>query len=178
MKSSFACLAVLVLVALGAAGCGGGNKQSATEKWADTVCTAIGSWRSQLTTLRTNITNDVKSGTLNENEIKSALDQAQSATTKLVNTLKSAGPPQTSDGQQAKQTLNSTLSTVSTQLSDAKSKAESAGSASAAVLAAAPDITQAADAISSGFQQISQLNPGGELQKAINNTKSCQDLKH
>jgi hypothetical protein len=164
-------LAVLVL-----GGCGGDN-QSQAEKWVDNVCTSIGDWRQELSTTTSDLTTKAQNGTLNLNELSSGLNSALNDTKKLVNNLRDVGPPNTEAGKEARQKLDEVTSTVESSIDTARSKAQSAGSLPAAIAAVAPDLTQAAANVTSQLQQISQLDPKGELGKAIDDTKSCQDLR-
>jgi chromosome segregation ATPase len=164
-------LAVLVL-----GGCGGDN-QSQAEKWVDNVCTSIGDWRQELSTTTSDLTTKAQNGTLNLNELSSGLNSALNDTKKLVNNLRDVGPPNTEAGKEARQKLDEVTSTVESSIDTARSKAQSAGSLPAAIAAVAPDLRQAAANVTSQLQQISQLDPKGELGKAIDDTKSCQDLR-
>jgi hypothetical protein len=164
-------LAVLVL-----GGCGG-SSQSQAEKWADNACTSIGDWRQALSTTTSDVTTKAQNGTLNLSELKSGLNSALNDTKKLVNDLRDVGPPNTEAGKEARQKLDDVTSTVESSIDTARSKAQSAGSLPAAIGAVAPDLTQAAANVTSQLQQISQLDPKGELGKAIDDTKSCQDLR-
>jgi hypothetical protein len=166
----------LPIAVLALAGCGGDNKSEA-ETWADSVCSSIGDWRQEMSSLRSDLTTKAQNGTLNVNELRSGLDTALSKTETLVDELHKAGPPKTEAGQKARQKLDEVASSVKASLESARSKGESAGSLPAALAAVAPDLTQAASTVSSELQQIGELDPSGELRKAIDDTKSCQDLR-
>jgi hypothetical protein len=157
-------------------GCGG-SSQSQAEKWADNACTSIGDWRQELSTTTSDLTTKAQNGTLNLDELKSGLNSALNDTKKLVNDLRDVGPPNTEAGKQARQKLDDVTSTVESSIDTARSKAQTAGSLPAAIAAVAPDLTQAAANVTSQLQQISKLDPKGELGKAIDDTKSCQDLR-
>jgi hypothetical protein len=166
----------LLLALLMLTGCGG-SSQSQAEKWADNVCSSIGDWRQELSTTTSDLTTKAQNGTLNLDELKSGLNSALNDTKKLVNDLRDVGPPNTEAGKQARQKLDDVTSTVESSIDTARSKAQSAGSLPAAIAAVAPDLTQAAANVTSQLQQISKLDPKGELGKAIDDTKSCQDLR-
>lgn len=157
-------------------GCGGGG-QSEAEKWADTVCSSIGDWKDEMSSLANDLTTKAQNGTLNVNELRSGLDKAANETKTLANDLRDAGPPNTDAGNQAKQMLNDVASMARSAIDDARSKAQSAGSLPAAIAAVAPGLTQTVANVTSELQKVSQLDPQGELGKAIDDTKSCQSLK-
>jgi uncharacterized phage infection (PIP) family protein YhgE len=164
-------LSILVL-----SGCGG-SSQSEAEKWADSVCSSIGDWKQQMSSLASDLTQKAQNGTLAVNELKSGLNNAADDTKTFADDIRSAGPPNTDAGREAKQKLDDVASTVKSSIDSAKSKVQNASSLPAAIAAVAPDLTQAAANVTSQLQQISQLDPKGELGKAIDDTKSCQDLR-
>ena len=166
----------LLLAALTLTGCGG-SSQSQAEKWADNACTSIGDWRQELSSTTSDLTSKAQNGTLSLNELKSGLSSAANDTKTLASDLREVGPPNTDAGKEARQKLDDVISTVESSIDNARSKASSAGSLPAAIAAVAPDLTQAAANVTSQLQQISQLDPKGELGKAIDDTKSCQDLR-
>jgi methyl-accepting chemotaxis protein len=177
MRRPSALLCVVLLLAVAApSGCGG-NNQSEAEKWADSVCSSIGDWKQQMSSLTSDLTQKAQNGTLNLNELQSGLNSALNDTKELTSELRDSGPPNTEAGKEARQKLNDVTSTVEQSIDKARSQAQSAGSLTAAIAAVAPELTQAAANVTSQLQQISQLDPQGELGKAIDDTKSCQDLR-
>jgi uncharacterized phage infection (PIP) family protein YhgE len=164
------------LAVLALSGCGGSG-QSEAEKWADSVCSSIDDWKQEMSSLANDLTTKAQNGTLNVNELRSGLDKASNETKTLANDLRDAGPPDTEAGDQARQMLNDVASTVRSAIDNARSKAASAGSLPAAIAAVAPDLTQAVANVTSELQQVSQLDPQGELGKAIDDTESCQSLR-
>ena len=165
----------LLLAVVALSGCGGSKSEA--ETWADKVCSSIGDWRQELSSTRTDLTEKAQNGTLNVNELKAGLNSAMNETKTLANNLRSAGPPKTEAGNEARQKLNSVVSTAENAIDSARSQAQSAGSLPAAIAAVGPGLTQALSSVTSQLQQISQLDPQGELGKAIDDTKSCQDLR-
>jgi uncharacterized phage infection (PIP) family protein YhgE len=93
------------MLGLIAAGCGGGA--SSQEKWADSVCTDITTWQSQIK----KSTNDVKaelqspeSGALTS--VRTDIQEAVDATKQLATNLKSLDPPGGDAGAKAQQQLS------------------------------------------------------------------------
>ena len=165
-----------LLSVLALSGCGG-SSQSDAEKWADSVCSSIGDWKQSVSSLASDLTQKAQNGTLTVNDLKSGLNNAADDTRTLADDIRSSGPPNTDAGKEAKQKLEDVSSTVKSSIDSAQSKVQNASSLPAAIAAVAPDLTQAAANVTSQLQQISQLDPQGELGKAIDDTKSCQDLR-
>jgi hypothetical protein len=95
-------LAVLAVMALTAAGCGSSSDTKANEAYADNVCTAIDSWKHQITS------------------IASSFTQAEAATKTLLAQLKAAEAPDTSEGQAAKQQLDQLTTDINNTVGAAK----------------------------------------------------------
>ena len=104
------------MLALLAAGCGGA---SAEEKWANSVCSAVGDWQDTVE----NSVNDVKTQlqsptTGTRAAINADIQSAVDGTKKLSSELKSIEPPSSDAGKQAKQQLTA----LSTQLDQTVTK--------------------------------------------------------
>jgi hypothetical protein len=168
--------AVLALVLVGASGCGG-NGQTASERWADEVCSSIGDWRDQVFSIRNDVAKKARDGSLDAGELRSALDKTADETGTLVRRLRDAAPPETEAGRRAGKKLDEILARVSSLLASARSKAAAADSLPAAITAAGPDLSRAANEVVSGMEQLSRLDPAGELHAAFRDAKSCRDLR-
>ena len=137
--------AVLVAVALLAAGCGGSSDSASsdatpTAEWADGLCSAITTWTSSLTT----IGDTLKGGNLSKDSLTSAVDEAKSATETFTSDLESLGKPDTEAGQQAKDAVDQ----LSTEIQADMTKIEDAvdgASGVAGILAAVPVISSTLD---------------------------------
>lgn len=106
MRALASAIAVSAALAFIAAGCGGGA--SPEEKWAGSVCTDIGDWKSEVKKATDDISAEVQSpdtGTVAA--IDSAVRSAVDATSQLATELKALGPPDTESGAQAKQEVDS-----------------------------------------------------------------------
>jgi hypothetical protein len=101
VASVLALSSILVFVA---SGCGG---SSAEEKWAGNVCTDIANWQDQVKKSTNNIQAALQSpgaGTLAT--INSEIQKAVNSTRELAANLKGLKPPNTDEGQKAKQQLD------------------------------------------------------------------------
>jgi hypothetical protein len=170
--------AVLAAVVIGfvLAGCGGSSSdEKANEAYADSVCTAVGTWQQQIKDIATDF-----SGGISKASLQTKVDQAQSATTKLVNGIKAVPPPDTDEGQAAKQQLNQLTGDVETILGGAKSGLAqlqddaSAATVTAAVAALAPQVQSLVNEARSAIGTLKDA--GGSLASAFKSTDSCKSL--
>lgn len=168
-------LAVLVVAALLAAGCGGSSDKKANEAYADNVCSAIGSWGQQLKTIVTSFT-----GSMSKSSLESALSQAEAATRNLETQLKEVPPPNTSQGNAAKQQLDQLATDVNNSISAARGAVSQlqANPTAATVTATVAVLTPQAQALATEAKSaISTLkDAGGALASAFKSTDSCQSL--
>lgn len=171
--------ALLILLAgltLMAAGCGDDSSDtSANEDYANSVCTAIGGWEQQVTSIATNL-----SGGLSKASLQAAIGQAESATTTLVSEIKAVPAPDTSEGQAAKQQVDQLSADVTTTVNSAKSTvAEIPSDASAATIGAAlaglaPQVKSLASTAQTTVTSLKDA--GGSLASAFKSADSCQSL--
>jgi hypothetical protein len=176
-RRSSAALAILMVAALGAAGCGGGGETSSQAQWASDVCSPVADWRSSITTIATDF-----SGGMSKDVITQKIDDAQQATTEMVDALNSVDPPQTEGGQQATDEISAFVDTVSSTVDSIKAEVASLpGSNRAAFTEALSTIaSQVGTIVQEGkttLSDIEQLDPQGELKTAIEDDPACQSLK-
>ena len=172
---AFSSLAV-ALFGVVLAGCGGSSSDTKANKaYADGVCTAVASWEQSIKGIASDF-----SGGISKASLQTKVDQAQSATTKLVSEIKAVPPPNTDEGQAAKQQLNQLTGDVETILGAAKSGlAQLQDNASAATIAAAVAALapQVQNLVSEARSAISTLkDAGGSLGSAFKSTDSCNSL--
>jgi hypothetical protein len=132
-------LALLAVLVLAAAGCGGSSDTKANEAYANSVCSAIGNWEQQIKSIATSF-----SGGVSQASFQASITQAEAATKTLVTQIKSVPPPDSSQGQAAKQQLdqlttdiNNTVDAASTALTQVQAN-PSAAALSATVATLAP----------------------------------------
>jgi hypothetical protein len=167
-----ALLAVLVLVA---AGCGGKSDKEANEAYANSVCTAIGDWQEQIKSIATTFT-----GGVTEASLQTKITQAEDATNALVSEIKDVEAPDTSEGQAAKQQLDQLVTDISNTASAAKTALTqiqanpSAVAISAMVATLAPQFQSLATETKSAVSTLKDA--GGSLASAFKSTDSCKSL--
>jgi uncharacterized phage infection (PIP) family protein YhgE len=110
-------IVLALLLALVAAGCG--SSASAEEKWASSVCTAVGDWQDNVQSSVNDVKTQLQSPTTGTTAaINADVQSAVDATKKLSSDLKSIDPPSSDAGKHAQQELD----TLSTQLDQAVTK--------------------------------------------------------
>ena len=179
MTKAHRMLVVLLLVlSVVAAGCGGDNGDSGTSgttEWADGLCSAITTWTTSISSATSSLTGE----SLSEDGLKDAADEVESATETFVDDVKGLGAPDTDAGQQAKESLDELADSLNEEVDKIKSAADDASGVSG-VLAAVSTITGTLSTIgeqlSSAFTELEQLDAGGELETALKEADSCQDI--
>lgn len=168
-------LTLLAVLALLAAGCGGSSDTKANEAYANSVCSAIGSWEQQIKGIASSF-----SGSVTAASLETKVTQAEAATKTLVTQIKAVPPPDTSQGQAAKQQLDQ-LTTDITNTIDAAQTAvtqiqanPSATAISAIVATLAPQVQSLASETKSAISSLK--GAGGSLASAFKSTDSCKSL--
>jgi hypothetical protein len=175
-------LAAIIVLALVAAGCGGGEGSSAEEEaWANEVCTSIASWRTEVQTIATDAAQAVTEPGATRDTVEGAIDDGLQATETLLEDLRGAVPPDTSEGDEAKAAVDAFLDDVSS----ANDEVESAladlpeGAGLAAIVAELSGLaTSLQTTVESGRALVTELTElGGTMQEAFENADSCQELR-
>jgi len=168
-------LALVAVLALVGAGCGGSSDTKANEAYANSVCTAIGSWEQQIKSIATSF-----SGGVSQASLQMSITQAETATKTLLTQMRAVPPPDTSQGQAAKQQLdqlttdiNNTVDAANTALTELQAN-PSAAAVSATVATLAPQVQSLASATNSAISTLKSA--GGALASAFKSTDSCKSL--
>jgi hypothetical protein len=166
---------LLSVLALVAAGCGGGGNSDAkaNQAYANGVCTALGSWATEVKSLAT-----VPGGGITKASIDGKLSQFEAATKTLISQVKAVAPPNTSEGQAAKEQIDQ----LASQLQSTSAAVKSAASK----LPANPTVAQIVSALSKLVPQFQTLqssaqstvksiqSAGGSLASAFKSEKACK----
>jgi uncharacterized protein YoxC len=167
-------LVVLAVLCLVAAGCGGHKKPQTAAEWADSFCTSVSTWKTSLTTAKNDFT-----ASPSKDSLKQAADDVSSATNTFSSDVKGLGKPPTSDGAQAQQQVEQLSTEVQQTKETIQTAAKSVTSVNQALNAASVVSTNLAklkDDATTTFNQLEQLNPGGELETALKQSSTCQGL--
>ena len=169
-------LALVGAVALVAAGCGGKSAdQKANEAYANSVCSAIADWETQVKSIAT----DLSAG-ISESSLQSKVTQVESETKGLVTDIKAVPPPNTSDGQAAKQQLDQLSTDLTTTVTSTKTTVAglqgyaSVSSVAAAVATVAPQVKSLTTTAQSTISRLQSAK--GSLSDAFQSTDSCKSL--
>lgn len=167
--------AFLACLALVAAGCGSKKQPTATQ-WANDFCSAVSTWRDSLNSAKDKVT----SGSISKDSIKSAADDAKSATDTFTKTVRDLGKPPTQSGDQAQQEVNHLSDQIDAGTNKIKDTVQNVSGISGA-LNAASTVTSTLATMSSQvqttYENLRQLDPKGELQDAFHQADACQNLK-
>jgi hypothetical protein len=165
---------VVALLAALAAGCGGGDEDSATE-WADGVCSAITSWSGSVTST----TDSLQAGSLTADGLGTSVDEFESATNDFVDELRELGTPETDAGSQAKESLDELAGSIEDSVSQITAAVDDVSGVSG-LLNAVSEVSAALSTmstdVSSTYSELKSLDPGGELEQAFRDADSCDGL--
>jgi hypothetical protein len=168
-------LAVIAVLVLVGAGCGGSSDTKANEAYANSVCSAIGNWEQEIKSIATSF-----SGGVSQASFQTSITQAEAATKTLLTQIKAVPPPDSSQGQAAKQQIdqlttdvNNTVDAASTALTQLQANPSVAG-LSATVATLAPQVQSLASAANSAISSLKDA--GGSLSDAFKSTDSCKSL--
>jgi hypothetical protein len=185
--------AVVAGVAVLAAGCGSSSSSStstpttttstattttgasATDAWANGVCSAFATWQASIKSALTSVKNNPS-----KDALTSAANDAKSATETLASDLKGLGKPDTTAGQQAKASLDQLSKTLTNDVDTIKTAVSGASSASdlaSAVSVAKTTLTAMGKEITSTVNDLKSLDTKGELEKAFAQSTACSSLK-
>ena len=124
-------------------------------------------------------TDSLTSGGLSKDSLQSTADDIKSATESLESDLKDLGKPNTSAGQQAKDSvdqLSSDLTTDTDSIKAAVDGASGVGGIAGAVTTISTTLVTMGKQLVSTFNGLEQLDAKGELQTAFQQSSACQQL--
>jgi len=167
---------LVVVLALAATGCGGGDEATPAEEWADGVCTAISSFRDDLTQISEQLADP---SSLNQDGLEEATNDARTATDTLVDDLRSLGPPETESGEEARQAIDDLATTVEDDFSEIELAVEGVSDITeipGAISSISASLASIGTALSTTIPTIEGVDVQGELRDAFEQTASCDEL--
>jgi ABC-type transporter Mla subunit MlaD len=182
---SFLAVPILAL-AIVAAGCGGGGGGSSStgtgsesaatpaEDWANSVCQAFVDWNDSIQAAGQGISQNPS-----EEGVRTAGEDIQSATDKLVEDLRGLGRPDTASGQQAKDDIDQLATSLDTSLQKITDAMDNASGTSGTVNAAstiASTLVGMGQEVSAAFSKLEDIDAQGELEDAFTSADSCAGL--
>jgi methyl-accepting chemotaxis protein len=163
-------LAALLLVA----GCGG-DETSASESYANDVCSSLSTWVTDVQGTVQSLTDQGLS--ISQDDIQSAFDQTKEATDTLANDLEQAGPPETEAGQEAKSALDGLSTQLNQQLDTIQQALDSGEGLTSIAATVTSAVSAAANAVNTTYQNLQGLDPPDELRDAFENSDDCNSLQ-
>jgi hypothetical protein len=164
----------VTLLAVTAAGCGGGKSKPTAEDWAGNLCSAVSTWTDSLKSSTTNLQSDP---TLDG--LKNTKDDVASATDDFTSSLKGLGKPNTESGAKAQDTLDKLASQLDEDEQKLKDEVEGAKGVQGVVAAAKAiqtTLTTMGTQFTAAFTSLQQLDAKGELTDAFTQADSCKKL--
>jgi hypothetical protein len=167
---------IVLAFAFALAGCGGGddNDSSASENYANSVCSDLSSWiGDQRDTLKSLQDAGLS---ITKEDIEAAVGDVRDSTQVLVEDLRGLDPPETDAGQEAKSELDSLGTTLTQQVETV----EQALDANTGVVALASTVTTALSTATSevkSTQEELQNLDSGELKDAFEDSDDCTMLR-
>jgi uncharacterized phage infection (PIP) family protein YhgE len=164
--------AVMLVLAALAAGCGGGDEESAASTdWADGVCTALATWGDSIKS----VTDDVTSSDSSKDRVQKATANVKEATDTLADDLQDLGRPGTESGEQAQDALEKLATGLRQDLAKIEDAADG-DSAAAAAATISSSLASMSGRIGTALNELEQLDAEGELSDAFEEADACQDL--
>jgi uncharacterized protein YoxC len=159
-----------------AAGCGGGDDTSATEDWANDVCSAFSTWTGSISSAAQSL----QGGNLSQSGFETAAEDVTDATQTLVDDLQGLGRPDTEAGEQAEESLDRLADDVQSGLDTIEEAVDDVDGASG-ILTAVSTISSAlvtmGNQVASAVQSLGDLDSSGELEDAFRQANACDDLR-
>jgi hypothetical protein len=171
-----AAASLVAALSVAASGCGG-DDQSGAEQWADSVCTDLNTWADSMTTAITGVMSQGLGVT--SSDLRAAANQAQSATSRLVDDLREIGPPDTESGEQAQQELQQLGDSIEQHANKTRDLVEGAPGSGAGLVATARsvlvEIGAAADQVKGALTSLQQA--GDDIRDGIQGSDACSQLR-
>jgi chromosome segregation ATPase len=171
-------LALVLALVLALGGCGGdddGDGGASAESWAGSVCADLSEWITDIDASVKSVTDEGLG--INRETLRDAVDEAKAATDNVRNDLDQLEAPDTEAGEQAKEELDDLREELREQ-ADAVERAldENGGPLEVAGTVAAA-LSTAINQLKQSFENLQDVDPGGELEDAFRNSDDCDSLR-
>ena len=169
----------VALLAIAAAGCGGGDDAAETtteatpaSEWADGFCTAVSTWQSSLEDITGRFTS---LSSLSSENLQAAADDAKTATDELIEDIRALGTPDTQSGEEIDDlgsTLETELDSIQATLDETSGITELPG----ALKDVSSSIAAMTTAFSDTYSTIRDAGAEDELRDALESSSACDDV--
>lgn len=173
----------IAMLAIAAAGCGGGDNASSettteatpASEWADGFCGAVTTWKDDLTAIK----NDFGLDDLSQDGLESAANDLKTSTEALVDDLRVLGAPDTESGEEVKSAIDDLATTIENEMNEIETTVDEA-SGVADLLTAGQDVLASLETMSNEFQStlttIEDADVQNELQDALESSPACDEI--
>jgi hypothetical protein len=169
-----ACVASLALVA---AGCGGDDESTTSaDEWAEEFCTIVQNWGDELERIGGEL-GDISS--LSRDSLDEAADEVDTATQDFVDEVRDLGAPDTPSGDAVDQELDELADTVDAEREEIRAAVDDADGLAGvadAVGTISTSISAMGTALQETLQALDTSDAGGELETALEEADSCDQL--
>ena len=166
---------VALLLAVTVAGCGSGADEGSAESWADDVCGSLNSWFEEVDSAVAGLTDDGLE--LSRDDVDAAVETVGDATTQLGDDLEQLDPLETESGSEAEEVVTGLRETLGDDVDAIEDALSGTTPPLEAVSAVATALSSAAEALKEAFDQLVELDVGGELEAAFEDAGSCDELR-
>jgi chromosome segregation ATPase len=166
---------VLALVLVG--GCGGDDDDSGSsaESWAGSVCSDLSEWFTDIDASVKSVTDEGLS--INEESLRDAVDEAKAATDEVRSDLDQLEAPDTEAGEQAKEELDDLRDELREQADAVERAVEEDGGPLEVAGTVAAALSTAINQLKESFENLQNVDPGGEIEDAFRNSDDCDSLR-
>jgi hypothetical protein len=181
-RKSLVAIGIAVL-AIAAAGCGGGDNAAETttgptpaSEWADGFCTAFGTWQSAMEDISGRFTS---LSSLSRDNLQAAADDAKSATDQLIEDVRALGAPDTQSGEEIEASVDDLTSTLETELDSIQTTLDETSGITelpGALKDVSSSITAMTTAFSDTYSTIRDTGAEDELRNALESSSACDDI--
>jgi hypothetical protein len=172
MRSRSAVIALILALALVAAGCGGSDdEEDPTAAWAAGFCTAITDWTDAIEDATTELTSSPS-----EDSLRSAAEDVRTATDQFVDDVRGLGAPETESGDEIESAIDSASTTIeneSTKIEEAVDGISNLTDLPGAATTITTSLSAMGTAAASVLQGIQDADVDGELQSALEDSPEC-----
>lgn len=173
---SLAVALLVVVLALFAAGCNGGDGETSAADWADGLCSAIVTWREDLQLIGDRFDDPAS---LDRETFEEAASDARDETEEFIDELRDLGRPDTEAGDAAEEALDELATELETSLDRIEEEIENASGIPETIESVANIVGELGEmgvAVDNAFTTIRAEDAGGELRDAFEQAESCDEL--
>jgi phage-related minor tail protein len=167
-------IAVVLAMSVAPAGCGGGDAGN-PERWANDVCTSLGAWIDDVDGALQSL--GEQGLELDAEDVREAADEIQDATDELASDLRELGLPETASAQRAEDELEILRAELQTQLETIRRAAETSRDPLEFAATVVTALAAASNQLERTFENLQELDPGGELEEGFRDAEACDDLR-